>query len=159
MILQLPANIQLQIKKMDDTCLHGFLRFTMPEKLVPILTDGYAQAKTAIPFAITAFGDILTWEKNKYICMVSIVRGTTKVLESGSDFFFEDINDRAYAEKYFDLPLYESVRAREGNLEDDECYGCVPLQALGGTASIETFKKVKYREYLELALQVTGKVL
>lgn len=53
----------------------------------------------------------------------------------------------------------ESVRAREGNLEDDECYGCVPLQALGGTASIETFKKVKYREYLELALQVTGKVL
>lgn len=158
MISVLPQNIQSQIEKPDSICLDGFIRFVQPEKLMHFLQDGYVGADTAIPFATTAFGDILTWEKNKYICLISFVHSTVKIIESGSEFFLDDINDSSYAEKFFDISTYQAVKAKEGRLRDDECYGIVPLPALGGTENVESFKIVNYHEYLELVLQVMGKV-
>ena len=41
---------------------------------------------------VTGFGDIITWEENKYIRIIKYKSGSFKGIASGFDFFWDDIN-------------------------------------------------------------------
>lgn len=154
---QLPHEILDQIgTSRNHQLLDGCIRFVNPKQLLPILEAGYIRANDAIPFAITAFGDILTWENERYICKVSFCKEKTDILSAGVDYFFDDLDDPEYAEEQFDIEFYRNVREKIGNLSDDECYGFVPLLSLGGIEDIEHIEKVKYMEYLYLIIQSGG---
>ena len=89
----------------DDMIIgHGLIRLCNPNAYIDILKEGYNE-KNAFPFAVTAFGDFLVWEKGKYVSLVSFSKNTVKVIESGFDFFFEDVNDISFLQKYFDFDL------------------------------------------------------
>lgn len=156
---KLPENILEKLEKpTDSSCLDGFIRFIRPEELNPLLQKGYEKSGQAIPFAITAFGDILTWEKDKYICLVSFAKSTVTILESGSEFFFEDLNDKDFIAKYFDYQLFLLATGKFGKLDIDECFGFIPLLSFGGTEDIQRIQKVKINEYLDMAIQTAGKI-
>lgn len=153
---QLPYKIQ-ELSKQPGM-LDGYIRFVDRNHLVPILKAGYARSDDAVPFAVTAFGEILTWERDRYICKVSFFKHSSDVLASGVEFFFDDLKNSKYAQKCFDVSLYYKAMEKFGPLDESECFGIVPLPALGGTMNLEYLQKVKYREYLYLAIQTCGMI-
>lgn len=155
MVGHLPEKISRQVEA-GSVLLDGMIRFVAPDQLDPILKEGYVHAEEAVPFAITAFGDILTWERGRYIYKVSLRQGTTHALAAGLDFFFDDLEDPEYAAEHFEMQLFYAAREKLGELSDSECYAFVPLEALGGFTDAEHLKKMPYREYLYLAIQAGG---
>jgi len=154
---QLPTKIVEQIRdSANNKLLDGCIRFVETDQLTPILKAGYIHADEAVPFAITAFGDILTWEKGKYICKVSFIKCSTEVLAAGTKYFFDDLTDPDYVSEKFDIELYRHMKTGLGSLNGDECYGYVPLIPLGGDINTAHIRRVKYREYLYLAIQMNG---
>ena len=41
-----------------------------PEDYIELLNESYFDAKIAFPIFVTAFGDIITWEKKAYVGIV-----------------------------------------------------------------------------------------
>ena len=50
---------------------------------------------------------------------------------------------------------YNAAVKKYGELEYDECFGYVPLLALGGKESVKNLKKVKMREHIALIAELT----
>ena len=46
-----------------------------------------------------------------------------------------------FLEKYFQIPQYIEAVNKLGKLEQDECFGYVPLLGLGGSEKIQNLKK------------------
>ena len=66
--------------------------------------------------------------------------------------------DDYFLEKYFQVPQYTEAVNKLGNLEQDECFGYVPLLGLGGSEKVDNLDKVKIREHIELISQMVGKI-
>ena len=142
-----------RIQKKDCSLLNGYLRLLdepMQNKVLSII-EKYEDWQGGIPFAITAFGDVLVWDSN-YVFMYKLVEDKVDVILSGFDFFFDNINDKEYQKDFFDLVLYNSAVEKYGALENDECFTIQPLPKLGGKLEINYLSKGKFVEYLALIL-------
>ena len=67
--------------------------------------------------------------------------------------------DNEYITKKFELDLYRQAVAKHGLLAYDECFGFVPLLALGGVKDVDHMDKVKTLEHIYLMYQLTGGVM
>lgn len=56
------------------------------------------------------------------------------------------------------IKQYKAATKKLGKLEYDECFGYVPLLALGGKESVSNLKKVKIFEHIALITEMTGEV-
>ncbi|PHU33876.1 hypothetical protein CSX01_12995 [Pseudobutyrivibrio ruminis] len=70
----------------------------------------------------------------------------------------QNLDDDYFFEKYFQIPLYIEAVNKLGKLEQDECFGYVPLLGLGGSEKVDNLNIVKIREHIELISQMVGKV-
>lgn len=137
--------------------LNGYLKVINPEDYKDILERSYSDAKTSIPVFVTAFGDIITWEKNKYLNIVYMRYGRSEVMLDGIEFFFSLLGDepKEFNDDFFSIGQYKKAVKAYGTLSYDECFGYAPLLALGGAETVKNIKTVKIKEYLELIIQVT----
>lgn len=136
----------------------GYLRVINPDDYKELLNDTYFRGNISVPVFVTAFGDILTWEENRYMRIVKYKNGINKGMASGFDFFWKDLETGVFNERFFDIKKYKEAVNRIGNLNFDECFGYVPLLGLGGSERVENLKKVKIREHIELIAQLVGKI-
>lgn len=134
----------------------GYLKIIDPEDYRDLLENSYFLGNRAIPFLATAFGDLIIWEDNKYVVIVKYRYGERSVIESGFDFFMDDILFGVLDEKYLSIKQYDAAVKKYGELEYDECFGYVPLLALGGKESVDNLKKVKMKEHIELIYSMVG---
>ena len=58
----------------------------------------------------------------------------------------------------FTLEDYAQAVEKYGKLADNECFGYVPLLALGGKEDVEHLQKVKTKEHIAVITQLTGGV-
>ena len=130
----------------------------IPEEYQELIIDTYFRGNVSIPIMVTAFGDIICWEENRYVRMVKYRNGIFKGMSAGFEFFFEDLESGQYDKEYFDLSKYNQAVIRLGNLAYDECFGYVPLLGLGGSEKVDNLSKVKIREHIELITQMTGNI-
>ena len=72
--------------------------------------------------------------------------------------YFLKYLDDEYVYENFDLDLYSEAVAKHGQLAYDECFGFVPLLALGGFKDVDHMDKVKVLEHIYLMYQLTGGV-
>lgn len=119
------------------TFYDGYLKAINPDDYKDLIEKSYFQGDVSIPIFATAFGDLITWEKNQFVGIVKYRYGENDVISDGFDFFFDDVTD--------------------GEL-DDECFGYVPLLALGGKESVNNLKKVKILEHIALITEMSGEV-
>lgn len=140
------------------TLLDGYLKLTDPEDYRSLLCDSYVLGDDAIPIFVTAFADIVTWERGRYIRMVRFRDGTFQGMAAGFNFFWGDLGSGAFDRQFFDLALYKSAVDLHGPLQFDECFGFVPLLGLGGRKSADCLRKVKIKEHIALITQALGKV-
>ena len=59
------------------TFMEGYLKIVNPDEYDEVFKDSYFKSDVAIPIIVTAFGDIITWEKNKYVHRASTVAQQT----------------------------------------------------------------------------------
>ena len=72
--------------------------------------------------------------------------------------FIQNLGDDYFLEKYFQIPQYIEAVNKLDKLEQDECFGYVPLLGLGGSEKVQNLNKVKIIEHIELISQLVGKI-
>lgn len=138
--------------------LGGYLKMINPDEYQALLHSSYVLSSTAIPIFITAFADILTWEKGRYIRIIKYKDGVFDGIAAGFDFFWGDLADGAFDARFFEITSYEAAVKKYGKLQFDECFGYTPLLGLGGSKKVDNLRKVKIKEHIDLITQAVGKV-
>ena len=131
---------------------------TFLDDYLELLQDSYFRGGVAFPMFVTALGDIITWEENAYVGIVQYNIQDLDIMIKHMDRFIEYVDDEDFKDDYFDISLYKKAVAKHGELAYDECFGFVPLLALGGSKDVEHMDKVKVLEHIYLMYQLTGGV-
>lgn len=139
------------------TFYKGYLKSINPNDYKDLLEKSYFQGDVSIPIFVTAFGDLITWEKNRFVGIVKYRYGENDVISDGFDFFFEDVTEGELDDE-LSIKQYNSAIKKLGDLEYDECFGYVPLLVLGGKESVKNLKIVKIREHIALITEMSGEV-
>ena len=144
------------------TFCEGYLKIVNPDDYADLLADTYEHTSTpaptqAIPLVLfaTAMGDLLVWERG-YLVLVDYRHGNTNSVAINFELLFRDFADNYFLREDLRWEPYPAARARLGEPAFDECFGYVPLLALGGPEVAENLEKVKLREHLALIGQFTG---
>lgn len=138
--------------------MNGFLKIINPYNFQDIIEEAYFMGTHSIPIFVTGLGDIIIWEDNAYLTILRFRHGTFSVIESGCEYFFDDLLDEEYLEEFFKPNNYYKAIQKQGNLEYNECFGYVPLLCLGGPEVADNLEKVKVLEHIKLILAVNGPV-
>lgn len=156
---QVPAEL-VQIWQEDGlgTFLDGYLKVINPDDYLELLQDSYFRGDISIPMFVTAFGDIVTWEKNEFVGIVKYNLQDCDIIIKSLKYFLQYL-DNSYVTDNFELDLYRQAVSKHGQLAYDECFGFVPLLALGGFKDVDHMEKVKVLEHIYLMYQLTGGVM
>lgn len=136
----------------------GYLKVINPDEYLTLVQQSYFQGDVSVPIFATAFGDILTWEENKYVGILKYRYNDSDIISDGFKFFYDIIVSEVCAAEYFTINEYNEAIKNYGELAYDECFGYVPLLALGGKESVENLKKVKMKEHIELIYNIVGEI-
>lgn len=142
------------------TFCDGYLKIVNPTDYADLLADTYqltsmpALAPPVVLFA-TAMGDLLVWELD-CLGILNYRHGMTDIVAQNFSVFFRNLAYDSYLSKTLRWEPYPAARARLGEPAFDECFGYVPLLALGGPETVENLEKVKLREHIALISQLTG---
>ena len=140
------------------TFYNGYLKIINPNEYKELIEKTYFQGNVSIPIFATAFGDIITWEKNQFIGIIKYRYGENDVISDEFDFFYEDLLDGEFDDTDFNIKKYKEALNKYGMLEYDECFGYVPLIAMGGKESVENIKKAKIKEHISLISNFIGEI-
>ena len=136
----------------------GYLKVITPDEYMDLLKESYFRGDVSIPILATAFGDIITWEADQYVGIVEYRYNAFDIIIPRFDIFLKLLSDKGFLKRYFKLDDYARAVKKYGDLAYDECFGYVPLLALGGKEDVEHLKKVKMREHIAVIAQLTGGV-
>ena len=143
------------------TFCDGYLKVVNPDEYADLLADTYQLTSTpsaAPPLVLfaTAMGDLLIWELG-YLALVDYRHSSISIVAKSFALLFRNLADggETLEEEFFWEP-YPAAREQLGEPAFDECFGYVPLLALGGPEKVANLEKVKLREHLYLISQVTG---
>lgn len=155
---------------------HGFIQFVNPEEWDFVFEYIDLINSPVVVFAITALGDLLTWEglglgaQGNHVnllyvndCDDYVVGGTDPAFWLGIDFNVnrpekhdEDFN---YYMKEYRSKNYHKVKGVLPPLKYGQCYGYVPLPALGGKKSYKNLQVVDAKIYVDMIGQAVGKII
>jgi len=138
--------------------LDGYIRLLSTDEQIKQYSDvmqKWNSKKTDIPFAVTAFGDILAWTGDGYISMNRLIDNRSDIILSGAKFFFSVVTDKSFQREWFDIELHVEARKKIGEIKDDECYTFEPVPALGGSKELSNLKKGKTLEYLYIVASLS----
>ncbi|QTU83574.1 DUF1851 domain-containing protein [Carnobacteriaceae bacterium zg-C25] len=150
--------IQMWEIKKSNNFLNGYLKIINPKEYLPIIEKTYFRGKSAVPLFITAFGDVIVYTKNGFIEIIFYKNNDFKIITGKFNHFLMFLEDESFLDEYFEISLYEEAIKQHGQLNFDQCFGFVPLLALGGKKSVLNMDKVKIKEYLEIMTLLTGGV-
>ncbi|RZK15040.1 MAG: DUF1851 domain-containing protein [Hymenobacter sp.] len=142
------------------TFCDGYLKIVNPDDYADLLADSYqltsspSEAPPLVLFA-TAMGDLLVWEMG-YLSLVDYRHGNVTIVGKTLKNFFRVFAEDSYLTERLRWEPYPAARERLGEPAYDECFGYVPLLALGGPETVAHLEKVKLREHLYLISQVAG---
>ena len=140
------------------TFYNGYLKVINPDEYKSLIEKSYFRGNVSIPIFATAFGDVITWEENKYVGILKYRYNDNDIISDGFEYFYDIIYDEECAKDYFTIENYNEAIKKYGSLEYDECFGYVPLLALGGKESVDNLKKVKIREHIALVTEMVGEI-
>lgn len=140
------------------TLLDGCLKIINPDEYQDLLHDTYGLSDSAIPVFATAFAGLLTWEKGRYLRFVNYQSGTFEGICAGLGFFWGDLVDGVFNDRFLELARYREAVQTLGPLGFDECFGYAPLLALGGSREVRRLRKYKLRKHIAFIAQAAGRV-
>ena len=154
---QVPTEL-LQIWQEDGlgTFLNGYLKVINPDDYLEFVQETYFRGKFSIPIFVTAFGDVITWEKKEFLGIIKYKDGLFDIFLEDMSMFLKFLSDTGFTDDYFELPLYHEAVGKYGELDYAQSFGFVPLLALGGFKDVDHLDKVKILEHLYLISELVG---
>ena len=154
-----PIVIDFWLKHGFGTVLGGYLKICNPAEYQDLLDRSYHPSfgPWATVFAATAMADLIVWDGGN-IVMVDYRHHTIEVLESGSEYFFGDLEDEDTLYRDMKWKPFPKALKRLGEPAYDECFGYVPILAAGGAEKSENLKKMKLREHIALIIEFAGAI-
>lgn len=140
------------------TFKNGYFKVINPDDFKELVDSSYFMGDVSIPIFATAFGDLIVFEESKFISIVKYRYGDFDVITEGLDYFDETILDDELADEFYTFKKYDAAVKKHGMLEYDECFGYVPLLAMGGKESVNNIKKFKIKEHIALITSVAGEI-
>lgn len=139
---------------------NGYLKIINPAEYDELLADTYQLTSTPsesppVVLFTTAMGDLLIWEMG-FLSLVDYRHGNVTIVGKTLKNFFRVFAEDSYLVERLRWEPYLAARERLGEPAFDECFGYVPVLALGGPETVEHLHKVKLREHLYLISQLTG---
>lgn len=144
--------LQIWQEKGFGTFFGGYFKVIDPSDYDAHLQECYFRRQDAIPILANPFGDLITFEKGKYITLVSIRKGFCTIMIPCFDLFLMLLRDETFLARFVQQALYDKLVERHGPLDFSECFASVPLLCLGGKESVDTMKKAKIREHIHILL-------
>ncbi len=137
--------------------MNGYLKMVNPIEYQEFMKASYSVfLEPAIVFGVTAFGDLLIWEK-EWINQVNYRKALGK--NQGSrihSFFNRRLATWGEVEPSMDAKQFLPALEKLGECAYDECYAYVPALALGGAEKVENLQKVKLREHMMILSGLVG---
>jgi hypothetical protein len=138
----------------------GYLKVVNPEDYAELLANTCQLIDSPVPSSAlvlfaTGMGDLLIWEDG-FLSIINYRHGLTDILSKGTHFFFGDLAESNILVEDLQWEPYPAACERLGEPAYDECFGYVPLLALGGPETVEQLRKVKLREHIALIAEFTG---
>lgn len=157
---KLPLEIkELQKQIGEGVFFNGFLKLINPYDYLELIKDTYFDANKAVPFMMTAFGDLFVYKDEGYIVLLKYRNVDCQVVGKTMQWFWDDLVDKGYQDECgFDISLYNEAISKYGEIKYEECFGFVPLLPLGGKKDIEHMDKVNAKVHIELITQLIGKI-
>ncbi len=90
--------------------MNGYLKVIDPDEYFEVFKDSYFKSNISIPIHATAFGDIITWEKSKYVGIVQYRYGDYELMISNFNLFLKLLNDEGFIKKFFSINLYQESK-------------------------------------------------
>ena len=84
--------------------------------------------------------------------------GTFDIFLENLSHFIKFLPDESFTDDYFELSLYHEAVEKYGLRDYAECFGFVPLLALGGFKDVNHLNKVKIYEHILLITQLAGPI-
>lgn len=159
-IEKLPLEVkELQKQFGEGMFYNGFFKLINSYEYLEIVDDTYFDSKKAIPFMMTAFGDIFVYKDEGYIVLLKYKSVDCQVIGKTMQWFWEDLIDEEYQNECgFDISLYNEAIDKYGALKYEECFGFTPLLPLGGKKDVTHLEKVNAKVHIELITQLIGKI-
>ncbi|MRG48402.1 DUF1851 domain-containing protein [Chitinophaga sp. SYP-B3965] len=150
-----PKLIQLWQEHGFGSIAGGYLKIVNPADFEETLKEIYSPIfKNPIVMFATGMSDLIIWENN-YTVLLNCRHGISKVIESGFNYFLEDIYDKEFIDEELEGGNYFKAKDK---IAFDECYGYVPLLGSGGAEKVENLQKVKIKEHISIIAQTLGKI-
>ena len=140
------------------TMLDGYLRVIDPREYKDLLDETYFRGSISIPIFTTAFGDIITFEKNKYIGIVRYNKHDFNILAADFELFLMFLKDEYFLKSKFHIDNYKCAKEKLGIPKNDECFGYFPALCAGGAEKTENIKIVKIKEHILFLTQLAGRI-
>ncbi|MDR6569942.1 DUF1851 domain-containing protein [Chitinophaga ginsengisegetis] len=155
----LPDDVLSLLARGKGSYMNGYFWIVNPIEYQDILEEVYKPVeRPSTCFARDAFGGLYVWE-GESIVYIDVRLGASMVLGRKTSVFFNRIiTDWEYLSEQLHLENFYPVKEILGDLSSDECYGYVPLLALGGNENVENLQRVKIKEHLVIIAQTAGKI-
>jgi hypothetical protein len=150
--------IQIWEKYGLGTCVNGFLKVINPDEYLDVLERSYQRFDQAIPIFTTGMGDIIVWEKDKYVNLINYRKGYVNVVSSGFEFFIDDLEDHEFLNDELKWQPFPEAINKYSAPSYDECFGYTPLLGLGGEEKVANVKKVKLKEHILIITEFMGPI-
>ncbi|RPE76082.1 hypothetical protein EDF39_2349 [Frondihabitans sp. PhB161] len=137
------------------TAAGGYIRLVNPAEWQPILAEACPGHDDAVVAFTTALGDMIVWEKGLFY-LLRFRDGIVIVVGADATNFVTYVADARYLDWQFSWSAYAPAVERLGQPAFDECFGYVPLLALGGPERVENLQRVKMREHVLIISQLAG---
>ncbi|MBC2315546.1 DUF1851 domain-containing protein [Listeria booriae] len=139
------------------TFMEGYFKSVNPIEYKDILEDTSERYTDGIVLFTTGMGDLIIWSDG-YVRLLNYRYGIVKTIFFSFEFFFEDTADDEFrVEELMWNPYQEAVK-KLGIPAYDECFGYVPILALGGAEKVENLQKMKLKEHILLISALAGTI-
>lgn len=134
----------------------GFFRFVDPARADGMLEGVVGFPEGSVVLFTTALGDLVVWSN----ATVLVVKFRWGVIDISRELTFEQlaglVADSTARDVSFEWQPYPEAAARDGVPAFEQCYGFVPLLALGGPPAAANLKLGGLYEHIALIAQLAG---
>ncbi|MBC2285675.1 DUF1851 domain-containing protein [Listeria booriae] len=139
------------------TFMEGYFKSVNPIEYKDILEDTSERYIDGIVLFTTGMGDLIIWSEG-YVRMLNYRYGIVKTIMSNFKFFFQSLESEKFKNDYLMWNPYQEAVKKLGIPAYDECFGYVPILALGGSEKVENLQKVKLKEHILLISALAGTI-
>lgn len=136
------------------TAINGFLKVIDPDKYLAGL-QGCLPSDGMIPVFATGMGGVIVWS-GEAVRNVEFRYQTVRGLGSSFKRFNFLIDSDSALSAFFRWEPYLDAVEQYGHLEFDQCFGYVPILALGGAENVRNLEKVRIFEHIQIITQLAG---